>query len=229
MIFCALVLLALLSVAMGAPDEASGIVTYVVAGDTFDIQIEHTDPRIKSSVERIRLADVDSPEMSTPEGILAKDFTAAILLDKKVWLDIDDKAEDGRGPYGWLICVVYLAGLDGQPISSPSFNRILVDSGHAVVKDYTNEFDPDDWWPSEESVSKMAPEITTKLISEVKPGPAPIVSGEKKFVGSIKSNKYHYPWCKWAKKISPQNEIWFSSSEDARAHGYVPCKVCNPP
>lgn len=49
------------------------------------------------------------------------------------------------------------------------------------------------------------------------------------FVGSTKSNKYHYPSCQWAQKIKPSNEIWFTSSEDARAHGYVPCKVCNPP
>jgi hypothetical protein len=49
------------------------------------------------------------------------------------------------------------------------------------------------------------------------------------FVGSIKSNKYHYPDCEWAKKIKPSNEIWFSSSADAVAHGYEPCKVCNLP
>lgn len=49
------------------------------------------------------------------------------------------------------------------------------------------------------------------------------------FVGSIKSDKYHYPSCRWAKKINPENEIWFTSSTDARNHGYVPCKVCNPP
>ena len=55
------------------------------------------------------------------------------------------------------------------------------------------------------------------------------VSEQKVFVGSIKSNKYHYPDCTWAEKIKPENEIWFSSAEDARAHGYVPCKVCNPP
>jgi hypothetical protein len=56
-----------------------------------------------------------------------------------------------------------------------------------------------------------------------------LASEEKMFVGSIKSNKYHYPDCIWAKKIKPENEIWFSSSSDARIHGYVPCKVCNPP
>lgn len=52
---------------------------------------------------------------------------------------------------------------------------------------------------------------------------------EKVFVGSIKSDKYHYPSCSAAKRIKPENEIWFSSSTDARAHGYVPCKICNPP
>lgn len=32
----------------------------------------------------------------------------------------------------------------------------------------------------------------------------------------------------WAKKIKPENEIWFKDKEDARRHGYVPCKVCKP-
>jgi hypothetical protein len=56
-----------------------------------------------------------------------------------------------------------------------------------------------------------------------------LASDQKVFVGSIKSNKYHYPDCTWAKKIKPENEIWFSSSADAKAHGYMPCKVCSPP
>jgi hypothetical protein len=49
------------------------------------------------------------------------------------------------------------------------------------------------------------------------------------FVGSIHSNVYHYPTCRYVNQILPQNLIWFSSSEDARAHGYRPCEVCKPP
>jgi hypothetical protein len=56
-----------------------------------------------------------------------------------------------------------------------------------------------------------------------------ITASEKVFVGSIKSDKYHYPSCQWAEKIKPENEIWFSSSQDARNQGYIPCKVCSPP
>ena len=49
------------------------------------------------------------------------------------------------------------------------------------------------------------------------------------FVGSSKSNKYHYPSCSAAKRIKPANLVTFSSSADARAQGYVPCGICHPP
>jgi hypothetical protein len=51
----------------------------------------------------------------------------------------------------------------------------------------------------------------------------------KKYVGSINSDKYHFPDCRCAQKIKPENRIWFANAEDARAQGYVPCKVCDPP
>jgi methylphosphotriester-DNA--protein-cysteine methyltransferase len=49
------------------------------------------------------------------------------------------------------------------------------------------------------------------------------------FWGSKKSDKYHYPTCEWAQKISPSNLIIFKSPEEARQAGYIPCRVCNPP
>ena len=49
------------------------------------------------------------------------------------------------------------------------------------------------------------------------------------YVGSKNSNKYHYPSCVWAERIKPGNRITFSSAKEARAAGYVPCKVCRPP
>ena len=51
----------------------------------------------------------------------------------------------------------------------------------------------------------------------------------KQFVGSVNSNVYHYPSCRYVDQIKPENRIWFSSSQDARNHGYRPCQVCNPP
>lgn len=49
------------------------------------------------------------------------------------------------------------------------------------------------------------------------------------FWGSVKSNKYHYPTCSSAQRIKPGNLVVFSSPNDARMAGYIPCKVCRPP
>lgn len=49
-----------------------------------------------------------------------------------------------------------------------------------------------------------------------------------KFVGSVKSNKFHLPDCPYAKKIKDENKIWFDSIQDAESQGYVPAKCCNP-
>jgi endonuclease YncB( thermonuclease family) len=134
------------SIVLAAQDEAYGIVTNVVDGDTFDVTIEKAGAKVAYSVERIRLAYVDSPEMESENGPEARDFTFAVLMNKRVYLDIDDLSADGRDSYGRLISVAYLAGFYGQPLAAPNFNRLLVDSGHARLENFTNnEFDPQDW------------------------------------------------------------------------------------
>ncbi|MCK9440380.1 MAG: thermonuclease family protein [Methanothrix sp.] len=143
-ISCSLVIVP--SIALAAQDEAYGIVTNVVDGDTFDVTIEKAGAKVAYSVERIRLADVDSPEMESEKGPAARDFTYAVLKNKRVYLDIDDLSATGRDSYGRLICVAYLSGFYGQPLAAPNFNRLLVDSGHARLENFTNnEFDPQDW------------------------------------------------------------------------------------
>ena len=49
------------------------------------------------------------------------------------------------------------------------------------------------------------------------------------FWGAKNSTKYHYPTCKWALKIKPDNLVKFTNPEEAVKVGYVPCKVCKPP
>lgn len=48
------------------------------------------------------------------------------------------------------------------------------------------------------------------------------------YVGSVNSNKFHYPSCGQAGKIKSGNLVTFSSREDAISRGYSPCKFCNP-
>ena len=86
----------------------------------------------------------------------------------------------------------------------------------AVPASTTSQTKPSAYTPT---VTQASSPITT---------PSSTVSGGP-FVGSSKSDKYHYPSCSAAKKIKPANLVTFSSSADARAQGYVPCGICHPP
>ncbi|MCM1566081.1 MAG: stalk domain-containing protein [Dehalobacter sp.] len=58
--------------------------------------------------------------------------------------------------------------------------------------------------------------------------PAQTTASTGAYVGSIKSNKYHYPSCRYVQSIKPENQIWFANEAEAQAAGYVPCSVCKP-
>ena len=54
-------------------------------------------------------------------------------------------------------------------------------------------------------------------------GPAPV-----KYVAFLNSHKYHLPGCKWAAGINNYRHRTFSSAQEARAQGYIPCPTCMP-
>lgn len=49
-----------------------------------------------------------------------------------------------------------------------------------------------------------------------------------KYVGSAKSDKYHYTSCRWAQKILIHNAVWWNSTSSARSAGYKACGTCHP-
>ena len=51
---------------------------------------------------------------------------------------------------------------------------------------------------------------------------------DTRVVGSKNSDKYHYSWCSGGKRIKPENQIWFSSAQEAESKGYVLAGNCNP-
>lgn len=77
--------------------------------------------------------------------------------------------------------------------------------------------------PAETVVETTTPETTA---TETTAPETPAQSGE--YVGSINSDVFHYPNCSYVNSIHPENIIWFSSRDDAIAHGYRPCKRCKP-
>jgi micrococcal nuclease len=206
-----LALLLLTTLAIASPDEAVGRVTKVVDGDTIDVQLQSHDSRISEDTIRVRLAALDASEMKTPQGPPAKAYTANWLQSVVVSLDLDGR--NGKDPYGRWVAVVYLQKPDG---TLQNCNRMLVEAGQACVWDFSNnEFNPADWWGGQISAGVCIKVESTGPVAR----PRSRLRANGPFVGSSKSNKYHYPSCSAAKKIAPANLVTFACSAEARAGG----------
>lgn len=48
------------------------------------------------------------------------------------------------------------------------------------------------------------------------------------YVGSAKSDKFHYTDCRAAQRIKQGNLVYFYSREEALNAGYSPCGICHP-
>ncbi len=75
---------------------------HVTDGDTFDVQLQNHNSRTSEDVIRVRLADLDAPEMYDSEaceaGKTATAYTRSWLLNNFVSLDFDEK--NGQDKYG---------------------------------------------------------------------------------------------------------------------------------
>jgi len=111
--------------------DVTTIATYIVDGDTFDI----------SSGNRIRLADVDTPERGQVGFYEASEFLSILIYNKKVYLDIDDiHVYDTHGSR--LVCLVYV---DFNSTHYLNVNEALLVSNLARISNYDNEFSPYVW------------------------------------------------------------------------------------
>lgn len=106
---------------------------------------------------------------------------------------------------------VYRTDLDGNIIVTTDGEGITVTTGQS-------------------SCSSSAPSSISSTAASSQPAASVVASSsDGPFVGSLKSDKYHYPSCASAKKIKSSNLIAFASSAEARVAGYSPCSKCNPP
>lgn len=80
-------------------DTIRGLVTTIVDGDTFDVRVTHTGNQNKyqySNVERIRIAEMDAPELSSLLGQRSKNYLQQKLLNKEVRCHVQSRDEYGR-------------------------------------------------------------------------------------------------------------------------------------
>lgn len=179
-------------------------VTRVIDGDTIEVNYNGT-------LEKVRLIGVDTPESvhpdsskNTEEGILASDYTKEHLEGKQVGLEFDVQQRD---QYGRLLAYVWV---DGK-----MYNKTLLEDGVANIATYP---------PNVKYVDDFKAIVEARNQSE-EDNP---IKTSGVYVGSLESDKYHYPDCRYAQSIDPENEIWFDTEEEAISAGYSPCGVCKP-
>lgn len=151
------VLCVLLLVTLGASDGAAlagweidttATATRVIDGDTFDAV----------PVGRVRLADINAPEVGQPGAREATAYLTFLVHRKLVYLDIDDI--HGSDRYGRVVAVVYVRHNATHLLN---VNAALVDAGHARVWEFPKKFDPATWslfvyYPEEEAFLVGGPE-----------------------------------------------------------------------
>lgn len=192
--------------------NTEALITQIVDGDTIEVSIN-------GGIYRLRYIGIDSPEPTSTNNCMrdvarwATDKNRELVGGKKVSLEKDISETD---KYGRLLRYVYIGGL--------MVNAELVRLGYAQAMPYPPDLKYQDLFSKLQEEAKLK-----KLViwGACIPNPPPPEKGL--YVGSTKSDKYHYPSCFWAKQISTSNEVWFASKEDAQSRGYVPCKVCKPP
>ncbi len=125
--------------------ESTGICTYVVDGDTIDVQ----------GVGRIRFVGVNTPERGQSGYQEAKDFVVSQCLGKTIGLDIDNAKHYDK--YGRTLAVVY--------VGDTNLNAELLKKGYAEVMYIPpSEFDPYAWAGNTNSITKIT-SSNTKSVS----------------------------------------------------------------
>ena len=183
------------------------LVARVIDGDT----IQLADGR------KVRLIGVDTPETVHPQkeveyyGKEASDFTKSMLEGKEVYLEYDIQPTD---KYGRTLAYIWLS--DGT-----LFNELLVLKGFAQVATfppnvkYVERFTAAQKQAIEANAGLWAKESMEKPKAQAK---------EITVYITKTGNKYHRAGCKYLKKSCIPISL-----EEAKAEGYTPCKVCNPP
>ncbi len=110
--------------------DTTAFVTGVIDGDTFDTDF----------MGRVRLADIDAPEVGEPGAAEATSSLTSLIIRRWAHLDVDD--HHGTDRFGRLVAVVYVRYNATHLLN---VNQALLKAGLVVLMDFPNEFDPAAW------------------------------------------------------------------------------------
>ncbi len=98
------------------------------------------------------------------------------------------------------LCIVFTA------IAAYLIGRLSVDTGRT------------------EPVRILSTDVGATVVSRPTPPSQPQKNGA--YVGSRNGTKYHLPSCAGARRIAPENQVWFATQEEAETAGYTPASNC---
>lgn len=193
-----------------APDNGSEYsVIRVIDGDTI----------VMEKLGKVRYIGINTPEIKhddqpgQPYGIEAQAANRKLVLGKKVKLLYDIQRRD---KYGRLLAYVYVGKI--------FVNAWLVEMGYAQVMTvppnvkYQNRF------------TKLQREARSHYrgLWEEPPVQSQGNMAIQAYWGNMKTHRFHYPWCKEAKKVNTDNLKFFQGRQDAIDSGLSPCRICKP-
>jgi micrococcal nuclease len=220
-------------------------VVEVIDGDTVKID----------TGEKVRYIGIDTPEKGELFYKECKKKNEELVLGKEVGLERDISITD---KYGRLLAYVWVGDLmvNSEMVRTGyahaytyppdvKYSDLFVElEREARENEYGLWAEPETTSSTEQTTTTIASTnttiaattatiattttttIATTTTTTTQPQTEPQPQGQ--YVGSIKSDVFHYPSCFYVDRIKPENIIWFSSREDAFAHGYRPCKKCCP-
>ena len=217
----ALYLIALWLSAAGS-QTLTGTVVVVHDGDTFTVQRG-------SSLYKVRLAEVDAPEMGQVFGQQARRFTEKMVLGRRVRVDVvmidryDRRVgtvivEDGRVLNEELVHAGLAWYYRVSPVKNPRLQRLEQGAFQNRLGLWVEKEPIPPWEFRREST---LPEL---------PATASEVDYDRIFhygmIGNRSSKKFRWPACKHYRFSRPEQALIFHSLQQARQMGFQPAKDC---
>ncbi|MCH7649682.1 MAG: thermonuclease family protein [Nitrospinae bacterium] len=200
----------------------TGKVVAVHDGDTFTLQSG-------SSLYKVRLAEVDAPEMGQVFGQQARRFTEELALGRRVRVNISliDKydrrvgtviIEDGRVLNEELVHAGLAWYYRVSPVRNPRLQRLEQGAFQNRLGLWVEKEPIPPWEFRREST---LPEL---------PATASQVDYDRIFhygmVGNRRTKKFRWPACKHYRLSRPRQALIFHSRQQARQMGFQPAKDC---
>ncbi|OGW14412.1 MAG: hypothetical protein A3K09_04470 [Nitrospinae bacterium RIFCSPLOWO2_12_FULL_47_7] len=200
-----------------------GVVISITDGDTFSISVDGTE-------YRVRVAEVDSPDVKQPFHRQAMEFTSDLIFGKKVHVNYemvnwsnkeivgDVILPDGRNLSNELVAGGWAWHYRVKPVLNDTLARLEYSAWSHKVGLWVDPKPVPPWEYRKERIIPDPPELLNDVNYDQ------ILSYG--LVGDRKAKVYEWPACKSGKRIEPDDRVIFSSKREAELLGYKIAKSC---